>query len=454
MLGEDKTFSLLSEALKDGPGDCDAFLTASRSADTRLANAEVIQDGIHTDVTVAVRVLSDGKLGTATTNDLTSDGLKTARKMALEIAQSNAGKPFECGFSRGREPTPDTPGAFDEATASLQMGDQTVCLAKPLEKARRAGLLMAGNFRSAVTELAAWNSLGLSRYTKLTRAEVNLIAHEGLEPSMNAGYAGDLSHRLGALDLDPLTEIAVDKALIGRNPLDIEPDTFDVILEPAALTELLEWMAYIGFSSSAVEENLSFMAGRLGETITGTNVTLIDDGLDPSGLMVPFDCEGTLKRRVALLKQGVAENHVHDRQSASKANTTSTGHALSAFSMGKGAEPTNLHFMPGTLNTTQLLERVQRGLWITRLHYVNGMLEPKRAVMTGLTRDGTFLIENGKITRGVRNLRFNDSILEAFERIDGVTSKRQTVPGWWSSAGSITAPTVLVRGLRFTGKTS
>ena len=454
MLGEDKTFSLLSEALKDGEGDCDAFLTASRSADTRLANAEVIQDGVHTDVNVTVRVLSDGKLGTTSTNDITRDGLKTARKMALQIAKSKAGIQYGCGFSLGREPTPDTPDAFDEATAALPIGDQTSRLAKPLERARRAGLLMAGTFRSAVTEIAAWNSLGLSRYAKLTRAEVNLIAHEGLLPSMNAGYAGDLSHRLGALDLDPLTEIAVEKALNGRDPVDLEPDTFDVILEPAALSELLEWMAYIGFSSSAVEENLSFMAGRLGEKITGSDVTLVDDGFDPSGLMVPFDCEGTVKRRVALLAGGVAKNHVYDRQSAAKANTTSTGHALSASSLGKGAEPTNVHFMPGTLNDTELMERIERGLWITRLHYVNGMLEPKRAVMTGLTRDGTFLIEGGKITRGVRNLRFNDSILEAFDRIDGVSSARQTVPGWWSSNGSITAPTVLIRGLRFTGKTS
>ena len=122
--------------------------------------------------------------------------------------------------------------------------------------------------------------------------------------------------------------------------------------------------------------------------------------------------------------------------------------------MMSGAVPANIRMEAGQKTSEDLISAVSNGLLITRFHYVNGMLEPRRAVMTGLTRDGTFLIRDGRLARGVRNLRFTDSVLEAFSRIEGVSTTLRTLGTWWSSLGSVTAPTILVRGFEFTGKTS
>ena len=191
--------------------------------------------------------------------------------------------------------------------------------------------------------------------------------------------------------------------------------------------------------------------------VTGAEVTLFDDGGGDGGLGLynPFDSEGVLKQRVSLLERGVARGIVYDTASALRGGCQSTGHAVSAEeSSGAGAMPGNLFMAAGTDTADDLLSRVERGLWVTSFHYVNGLLEPRRAVMTGLTRHGTFQIDNGRLGRGVQNLRFTDSILEAFRRIDGMTAERLAVPTWWSAAGASVAPTLLIRGLTFTGTTA
>jgi predicted Zn-dependent protease len=303
--------------------------------------------------------------------------------------------------------------------------------------------------------MAVWNSLGLSRYFTGTRAGTNLIALEGLQPGQSTGFAGDFGTAVANLDLKQVARRAIDKALLGRDPIELEPETYDVILEPAAVAELLEWMSFIGLNSKAIEDKTSFLVDRMDQAITGPQITLVDDGIDNPADKVPFDVEGTPKRRTVLIDKGVAKEMVFDRLYGHRSGRSSTGHAVGVgLGTEAGAFPTSLCLEGGTDSRQSLIEKVERGLWITRFHYVNGMLRPKRAVMTGLTRDGTFLIENGRLARGIKNLRFTDSVLEAFERIDGLTVARSTIPNWWTDMGSVTAPTVLIRGLKFTGKTS
>ncbi len=401
-----------------------------------------------------VRAAVDDRLGTVTTNDLSPAGLKRARVEAAEIAGSVAGQPFEHGFLASGAPI-DAPSSFDEATAVIEPRERHAMLSGPIDRARRAGLLLAGNFQTGALETALWNSRGTTRYSRTTRAQMALTALDGLNPGDSTGYAADLEPVVRNLPVDELAESAVEKASAGRNPLDLEPDAYDVVLEPTAVAQLLEWMSYIGFAAMTVRDKTSFMADRLGEPITGERVTIVDDPLADGGIVVPFDSEGTPKVRRPLVEDGVAVNHVYDRKEGRRAGCASTGHAVGVGGgLSSGAIPTHLHFASGSDSADQLLGRVERGLWITRFHYVNGMLEPRRAVMTGLTRDGTFLIENGRRTRGIRNLRFTDSILEAFRRIDGISGACRTIPTWWSSLGALTAPSLLVRGFTFTGKTS
>jgi len=156
------------------------------------------------------------------------------------------------------------------------------------------------------------------------------------------------------------------------------------------------------------------MTGAIGRPVTGPRFTLHDDALHPDQLAIPFDPEGTPKRRVTLVERGIAKGPVYDRWSAKAAATDPTGHAADPGRYGHGGHAGNLVMSGGTATRDQLIGSVTRGILITRFHYTNTP-DPKRATMTGTTRDGTFLIEDGKLTRGVRNLRFNQSLVDALE---------------------------------------
>src|SRR5690606_3009968 len=191
---------------------------------------------------------------------------------------------------------------------------------------------------------------------------------------------------------------------------------------PAAVAELLEWLGEIGFSSRAVEDGSSFVSGNLGRQVTGPAVSLVDDGSMPHavGVPLPFDAEGQPKQRVVLVEAGVARGAVHDSRSARRAGCAATGHAhADPLFPAPGSKACHLHLSGGEADLDDLLGQVDRGLFITRLHYVNGLIEPRRAVMTGLTRDGAFLVEGGRLGRAIEPMRFTDSILEAFARIPG-----------------------------------
>jgi predicted Zn-dependent protease len=199
------------------------------------------------------------------------------------------------------------------------------------------------------------------------------------------------------------------------------------------------------------------VAGRLGERITGDGVDLVEDPLcDDSalGFGAPFDREGTWRRRVPLVERGVARAILYDRTCAARMGGASTGSAqLPSLGSAGGVGATSLMLGAGTAaGVDDLLAGVKRGLYVCRLHYVNGLLDPRRAVMTGLTRDGCFLVENGKLGRAVGNMRFTDSLLEGLARCDGMTRERKAVPTWWSDSGAFVSPAVRIRDWRFNGR--
>ena len=197
---------------------------------------------------------------------------------------------------------------------------------------------------------------------------------------------------------------------------------------------------------------MSFMADRIGEKVMGDLVTIHDDGTDPTGVPIPFDFEGVPKRKVTIIENGVARGPVYDSVTAAKDGVESTGHGGLAVFRG-GPSCSNLFIAEGDSEFDDLLAAVKRGLLVTRFHYINGLLDTKKALFTGMTRDGTFLIENGKITKAVKNLRFNDSMLRAYSNVEAVTKKRGVAGRNWGGIGSITAPSVLIRDFKFTGTT-
>ncbi|HTS14982.1 MAG TPA: metallopeptidase TldD-related protein, partial [Candidatus Sulfotelmatobacter sp.] len=231
-----------------------------------------------------------------------------------------------------------------------------------------------------------------------------------------------------------------------REPVSLPPGEYPVVLEPYAVVDLLDMLGYLGFSALAVQEGRSFF--EAGKVIGSPLVTIIDDAEDSAGAPVSFDYEGVPKRRVPLVEAGVCREAVFDAQTAARAHRESTGHGLPAPNP-YGPFPLNMIMSAGDASRDELIGGLERGLLVTRFHYTNPV-HPKLAIVTGMTRDGTFLVEQGRIVGPVRNLRFTQSYLEALAGVEAVGRERRLLRGF---LGASLVPAVRIRAFGFTGAT-
>jgi predicted Zn-dependent protease len=425
----------------------------ARRGFARFSGSELGQHMAIEEPRAVVRVARGSRVAEVATTRLDEAELVAAVHEAAELAPSIPEDPVFPGFAGANEPSPPRVARWASSTAQADAESRVTRLAPVLGSIARAGLEATGFLDTTHSIEAIATSGGLCRAHAGTLATFKVWALEG------GGSGGASGHGLCAdvdvdrLDLAAETERAIEDALRGRAPSALEPGAYDVVLEPLAVAELIEWLGFIALGARELAQGTSALSGRLGERISGESLTVHEDPLGELSFAAPFDAEGVARRRVTLIERGVARGVLADRAWAKRLGIDSTGSAgaSSAFAEA-GPMPAALVVAGGQADSVdELVGALERGLRVRRLHYVNGMLEPRRAVMTGLTRDGTFLVEGGRVTRPVGNLRFTDSLLEAFERVEGMTRGRKVVPNWWSDSGSCAAPAILVRGLKFTG---
>jgi len=442
----------LADALRISDGEIELSATAHRLGSTRFAGSTPTQSVDVEAATVQARVAVGARVGAARCGSLDGAAIREAIARAKAIAEAQPPDPDFAGFDDGNATHADVK-AWDEATASCGADERAAALRRAFAVAD--DVTFAGSIASLDGAQAVATSAGCRRSFRFTTFRLDAIASD----ERASGWAGGFAHAAARVDAEAIARAAVERSRAGRHPVELPPGAYDVILEPRALAEALEWLGLGSLGPRALRDGSSALAGRLGERVTSPRITLVDDALsdDPLALRAPFDAEGTPKRRVPLVENGIARGVVHDRRSARSAGVSPTGHALPldddlAFD---AAAPHHLQLAPGDDTVEELRARVERGLWVTRFHYVNGLLDTRRSLMTGMTRDGLLYIEGGRVTRGVRNLRWTESLLEALSRVDGITRERRAVANWWSlsSSGGLLLPTVLLRNFRFTGAT-
>ena len=447
-MSEAALLEALTAALARAGGDVELSAHASRQGTTRFAGSRVTQTGDVEDVIVQARVAVGRRVGAARCNALDEQSLARAIELARELAAAQPESEF-AGFDDGRTPTPTVPSSFDAATAAADAGARAKLIEPAFREAGLAGLTAAGLAATTASTIAVVSSAGCRRAVRTTSARLDLMAACGEASSRVSRYATQLATVAAAAD--ELAHKACERAARARDPIVLPPGAYDVILEPAAVAELLEWLALTSLGARGLEDGSSCLAGRAGQRITGA-VTLSDDALSGDGgcPTLPFDSEGTPKQRVTFLDGGIARAPVNDLASAARAGVAPTGHAppLGDDLFDGGPVPLHLHLAAGSDDDDALLQRVERGLWVTRFHYVNGLLDTRRALMTGMTRDGLFLVENGRLGRPVRNLRWTESLLEALERLAGTTRARHLHAAGLSDSLFL-CPTLLIRGWRF-----
>ena len=421
------------------------FMGADRNL-SRFANSTIHQNLSERSGSLTLRVVVDGRIGVASTSATDEDALKKTAAIALDLAnRSEPVKGFD-GLHNDLSPTPHA-GGFDEATAAISLIEKAEDLASMFEKGVESDVEFAGTYTTGVTELAAGNTNGVRHAARATLADALVIAFEG----DRSGYATRMSRRADGVRVRELGDEATETCTRLADKFEtIEPGNYDVILEPPALGEAFEWMNMITFSGQSYEDGSSFFVDQIGKTVAGANVTLTDDPLDDGFLPFPFDAEGRPKKAFHLIEKGVVRSPALDTIAGSRLGLEPTSSAISLESEEHGMAM-HLSLAPGESSREEMIAGTELGIWVTRFNYVNGLLDPRVALMTGMTRDGTFLIRDGKVAARLPNLRWTQSMLEALKNVDSLSEQRRTVGVWWNPIGGVIAPTVKIKGWSVTG---
>lgn len=443
MLDQDEARSLTQTILSRSLADqTEVVLLAEETSLTRFANSRIHQNVAERNGQLRVRAVSGKKVGVVSTNNLSAGAIDEVTDSALRVALLQPDNPDFSSLPKP-EPLPQV-NTYAEATAACTPQMRAEAVRAICKLASEEHLVASGAFTTSTLQITVANSLGVFAHAHTTVGELTTV----MMSEDSSGYASTTAVDVTTIDAEQLAREAANKALRSRNPKSLKAGEYTVILEDHAVATLLTYLSYLGFGALPMQEKRSFMAGQLGKKITGSNVSIWDDGLDASGLPVPFDFEGMPKRRVNLITNGVAEAVVYDTYTASREGKESTGHALPAPNT-YGPLPGNLFMQSGEHSKAEMLASVDRGLWVTRFHYVNPV-HPLKTVLTGMTRDGTFLIEDGAIAGGVKNLRFTQNVLEAFARVRMISLDSRLGRSFF---GGIRVPSVLIDGFAFTGVT-
>ncbi len=423
-----------------GSLDMQVILKGENQELTRFAGSEIHQNVASDELEAEITLHKDGRELKVTTNDFDNDSLrklvKEAGQRLMELPESERVKSF---ISEPADISSDN--YFKELEREFNIENRAQKL-KAAFGELDSDLNAAGSLELNQNFMALGNTNGITRYSRLDKVDFKTVI---TEQSGATGYAAAISNRAEDIDIGKEFKRAADKARDSRDAIEIEPGEYDVILEPAAVGGLISYLSYIGFSGRSVQEGMSFLADRLGEQVFGDNITLVDDCQDPNTIDFPFDFQGAKRQKLNIIENGVAKELAYDLESARKAGVETTGHSVGDPSVG--GFPLHLVMANGGAELEEMIAGTEKGLLITRFHYIN-VINPRKAILTGLTRDGTFLIENGRVKAPVKNLRFTQNIVESLNQVEAISSSREKVGGFY---GYMYLPALKVNGFNFTG---
>jgi PmbA protein len=428
---------------------------------TRFANNTIHQNVADENHSVSVRTVFGGRTARASTNKFDDDSLRRVVASSEALAKVQHPDPDLLSMPDSREAagTADggvrsrqVPSRHFEQTAAITPQLRAAGVKKIVEVAQKHKLITAGIFSSSESLEGIFNSRGLSDWHTQTLAEVS-ITMLGADSS---GWQKANSPDVAKLDPLNLAEIAAKKALDSAHPAEVPAGKYAVILEPAAVLDIVGFMFW-DYSGTAILDERSFLSGRIGSQLFGENITIWDDVTHPLQTGSPFDGEGMRRLTLPLVENGVVKRVVYARGTAARMKksefkdkvgpVSATGHGF-ALPNEIGEMPLNIVFAapqnPQTLD--QMIASTERGVLVTRLWYIREV-DPYEKIVTGMTRDGTFLVENGKLQRGLRNFRFNQSLIHM---LSGVEAMSVPVRSSGEESFDMVVPAMKVRDFNFT----
>jgi predicted Zn-dependent protease len=443
------------QALRHASGPTQVTVTQERSLVARFARSAPTQATDVDDVTVHVLAWRDGRTGAAVTNRTDDEGMREA------VLQAEAAVATVTGTAADHPGLPEPPGSypvhdgFDSETAAADPEPAGEALSEVFAVAAEAGLEAFGIWTAGTVATAIASSTGVRAFDHVTDAHLKVICRD---EDGRSGWADGTAVAAASLDHEAIARRAAAK-VPREQPAEVPPGTYSVVLEAAAVGTLLSFLGDLAFNGLAHAEGRGALAGRMGTRVAAAKVSLSDAPRFPRTLPRAFDFEGVPKCPIPLIQDGIAHRVVHDTRSAARAGggAVSTGHALTPGGSPHGPEPTNLVLLGGgAADEAELAAPIERGILVTRLWYVN-VVHQRDAILTGTTRDGTFLIEDGRVTRPLRDVRFTDSPLSVLQCTEELTARQRLAaePELYGRrfATGVVCPSLRAREVRITGVT-
>lgn len=430
----------------EGSDGVEVALSASTVALTRYARSEIIQNTVRGEIRAHVRVVADGRVAVAATNQLDASSMLGAGRRALE---ATAATPPDTDF-----PGLASPERVGRAEGVFRWDDVTAAVSPEQRASKVRELLAAGGATSAagIFETSSHchgvvNSLGIDCWDAFTRCVTTCL----VDDDGGTGWGEASSHAISDVDVSGVGRIAARKAASSRAPVAAEPGVYEVVLEPPATAMLVDYLAYMGMGAKQVIDGESFLSAHSGDLVAAEGITIADDAFDERSVGIGFDFEGVPKKSVTVIDRGRAVAPVTDLRTAVKLELSPSGHASGSTEFGP--YPFNTVLRPGTASKEELIAGVADGILVTRFHYVN-VLDRPATLLTGMTRDGTFRIRDGEIAEPVRNFRFSQSVLDALSSTIAVGNDATAFAPDYGSFGSNVAPSVRVGEFNFASATT
>ncbi|HEV2387668.1 MAG TPA: TldD/PmbA family protein [Candidatus Acidoferrales bacterium] len=391
--------------------ETEVVVDATTDALTRFANNTIHQNVAERMLAVSVRAVIDGRTARATTNKTDDESLARVARAAAGLARLQP--PSEDSLPLLGKQKYAAVERFFPATAAATPEDRARAVTRVVGVAADRGQTAAGIFATGVSQSALANSRGLFAGYQQSRAEFSVTFLDG----ESSGWAKANFNDVSRIDPGALAEMASRTARESRDPGEVAPGHYTVILQPAAVLDLVGFLFY-DFSATAVEDKRSCLTDRMGKQLFGPNVTLWDDVCHPLQSGPPFDGEGVPRRKVLLVEKGVPRSLVYARATARKLGAKPTGHGF-PLPNEYGEAPLNLVFEGGRDSVEQMVASTERGILVTRFWYIREV-DPYQKILTGMTRDGTFLVENGRVSGALKNFRFNQSVIEMLASVEAL----------------------------------
>ena len=432
-------FAKVQRAAKSmGVPDVEALIGARSEALTRFANNAIHQNVSEDGKYLSVRAVIGQRTARATTNRFDEDSIRDVVSQAIALTKAVAPDPDLLPLA-GPQSIAHV-DRFDPATAYTTPDERARSVAEAIRVVEESSQTAAGIYSTENSVEAILNSAGVAAWHSETLARFSITAM-ALDSS---GWAKASAVRRGDLDQMALARRAADKARASANSREIEPGRYTVILEPAATLDLVGQIMG-DFSGTALHDQRSFLNERMGTQLFGTNIRIHDDATHPLQCGAPFDGEGVPRSKLTLVDNGVPREVAYSRASARRAGVQPTGHGY-PLPNEVGESPVNIVIVGGSTPVEEMIASTVRGILVTRLWYIREV-DPYEKIATGMTRDGTFLIEDGRIVCGVRNFRFNQSIIEL---LNNVESMSPTVRASGEEIFDLAAPAMKVGNFNFT----